>query len=59
LETYKKIGENPKKTSPPIHKYSTLPGPWAKIDKEIAEIFAEYLSEVFSPHNNDQDQEVK
>jgi len=24
-----------------------------------AELFAEYLSEVFSPHNNDQDQEVE
>jgi hypothetical protein len=30
-----------------------------KNDKEIAELFAEYLSEFFSPHNNDQDQEVK
>ena len=49
----------PKKTSLPIRKYSTPPGPWAKSDKEKAELFAEHLSEVFSPHNNDQDQEVK
>jgi len=31
----------------------------SKSDKEKAELFAEYLSEVFSPHNNDQDQEVE
>jgi hypothetical protein len=47
------------KTSPPIRKYSTLPGPWAKRDKGKAEQFAECLSEVLSPHNNDQDQEVE
>ena len=47
------------KTSPPIRKYSTPPGPWSKSDKENAEIFAEHLSEVFSPHNNDEDQEVE
>jgi hypothetical protein len=39
--------------------YSTPPGPWAKSDKEKAELFAEHLSEVFSPNNNDQDQEVE
>jgi hypothetical protein len=49
----------PKTTSPPIHKYATPPGPWAKSDKEKTELFAEHLSVVFSPHNNDQDQEVK
>jgi hypothetical protein len=47
------------KTSPPICKYSTPLGPWAKSDKEKDKLFAEHLSEVFSPHNNDQDQEVK
>jgi len=30
-----------------------------KSDKEKAELFAECLSEVFSPHDNDQDQEVE
>jgi len=40
-------------------KYSTPAGPWAKSDKEEAELFAEYLSEVFFSHNNDQDQEVE
>jgi hypothetical protein len=41
-------------TSPPICKYATPLGPWAKSDKEKAELFAEHLSKVFSPHNNDQ-----
>jgi len=50
---------NPKTTSPPLRKYSTPLGPWAKSDKQKAKLFAEYLSEVFSPHNNDQDQEVE
>jgi hypothetical protein len=30
----------PKTASPPIRKYSTPPGPWAKSDKEKAKIFA-------------------
>ena len=42
-----------------ISNYATPPGPWAKSDKEKAEIFAEHLSEVFSPQNYDQDQEVE
>jgi hypothetical protein len=31
----------------------------AKGDKNKAELLAERLSEVFSPHNNDQDKEVE
>jgi len=54
-----KYMRKPKTTSPPIRKYSTPPGPWAKSDKEKAELFAEHLSKVFSPQNNDQDQKVK
>jgi hypothetical protein len=46
---------NPTSISPPIRKYSTPPGPWAKSDKEKADLYAEHLSEVFSPHNNDPD----
>ena len=38
---------------------STPPGPWAKNDKEKAKLFAEHLSEVFSPHNNDPNPEVE
>ena len=49
----------PKTTSFPIRKYSTHPGPWAKSDKEKAELFAEHLSEVLSPSNNNQGQEVE
>ena len=41
------------------HTKTTPPGPWAKSDKEEAELFAENLSEAFSPHNNDQDQRVE
>jgi len=51
--------KNPETTSPPLRKYSTPPGPWTKGDKEKAELFAEHLSEVFSPHNNDQNQGVE
>ena len=47
--------EKHKTTSPPIRKYSTPPGPWAKNDNEKAELFPEHLFEVFSPHNNDQE----
>jgi hypothetical protein len=43
----------PASTLPPIRKYSTPPGPWAKSVKEKADLFVEHLSEVFSPHNND------
>jgi len=56
LETYKNKGIT-KISSRPIRKYSTPPGPWAKGNK--GKLFAEHLSEVFSPHNNDQDQEVE
>jgi hypothetical protein len=52
LEAYKNRRKHAS-TSPPIRKYSTPPGPWAKRDKEKADLFAEHLSEVFSPHNND------
>jgi len=48
----------PKSTSPSTPKYSTRPGPCVKSDKE-KELFAEHLFEVFSPHNNDQDQEME
>jgi hypothetical protein len=47
------------KTSRPIRKYSSPPGPWAKSDKEKAEVFADQLNKVFSPHKNYQDQEVE
>jgi len=46
-------------SQPPIPKNTTPPGPWAKSDKEKVELFAEHLSEVFNPHNNDRNQEVE
>ena len=54
-----KIKRKPKTSPPPLRKYSTPPGPWAKSDKEKAELFAEHLSKVFPPHINDHDQEVE
>jgi hypothetical protein len=51
--------KKPQTSLPPIPKYSIPPGPWAKSDKEKADLFAEHLSEVFSPHNKDQDQDVE
>jgi len=49
----------PTESQPPIRKNTTPPGPWAKSDKEKADLFAEHLSEVFTPYNNDQNQEVE
>jgi hypothetical protein len=51
--------KTPQTSFPPIRKYSIPPGPWAKSDKEKADLFAEHLSEVFTPHNNDLDQDVE
>jgi hypothetical protein len=51
--------KKPQTLLPPIRKYSISPGPWAKSDKKKADLFAEHLSEVFTPHNSDQDQEVE
>jgi len=51
--------KKPQTSLPPIRKYSIPPEPWAKSDKEKAELFVEHLSEVFSPHNNDQDPDLE
>jgi hypothetical protein len=58
LETHKNK-RKPKTKSPPIRKYSTPPEKKKKTDREKAELLAEHLFDVFSPHNNDQDQEVE
>ena len=42
----------PTESQPPIRKNTIPPGPWAKSDKEKADLFAEHLSEVFTPHNS-------
>jgi len=49
----------PTESQPPIRKNTIPPGPWAKSDKEKADLFAEHLSEVFTPHNNHQNQKVE
>jgi len=49
----------PTESQPPIRKNTTPPEPWAKSDKEKADLFAEHLSEVCTPHYNDQNQEVE
>jgi len=51
--------KKPTASQPPIRKNSTPPGLWTKSDKEKADLFAEHLSEVFSPHNNDPNPEVE
>ena len=51
--------KKPTASQPPIRKNSTPSGPWAKSDKVKADLFAEHLSEVFSPHNNDPNPEVE
>jgi hypothetical protein len=39
----------PQTPHPPVGLNTTPPGPWTKSDKDKAEIFATYLSEVFTP----------
>jgi hypothetical protein len=49
----------PQTSFPPICKYTTPPGPWAKSDNDKADLFADHLFGVFSPHNTDLDQDVE
>ena len=51
--------KTPQTSIPPIRKCSTPPGPWAKSDKQKADLFAEHLPAVFTPHNDDQDQDIE
>ena len=44
---------------PPIRKYTTPPGSWAKSDNKKTDLFANHLLGVFSPHNTDLDQDVE
>jgi len=53
-----KTGENRPNRNPQYAKHNTL-GSWAKSDKGKADLFAEHLSEVFTPYNNDQNHEVE
>jgi hypothetical protein len=44
--------------NPPIRKQSPTPGPWARSNKEMANLFAEHLAEVFTPNDNIHNQEI-
>ena len=54
----KKRGK-PKTTSPHYANIQHLRDHGQKVTRKKAELFAEHLSEVFAPHNNDQDQGVE
>jgi hypothetical protein len=49
----------PQTPNPPIRLKTTPPGPWAKSDKEKAKLFANYLSEVFTPYDQAMDQDIE
>jgi hypothetical protein len=44
--------------NPPIRKQSPTPGPWARSNKEKANLFAEHLAEVFTPNDNIHNHEI-
>jgi hypothetical protein len=48
----------PTAVAAPIRKYTQPPTPWARSDHDKAELFAEYLQEVFTTHDNTPLQEV-
>ena len=47
-----KTRNKPQTPLPPIRKNTTPLGPWAKSDEEKGDLFANYLAEVFTPHDN-------
>ena len=49
----------PQTSFPPIRKYITPPGTWAKSDNEISDLFADRLLRVISPNNTDLNQDVE
>lgn len=53
-----KATAKPTQTNPPIRKNDPTPGPWARSNQEKADLFAEHLAEVFSPHNAEPNQEI-
>ena len=53
-----KSRNKPTTSTPPLRKNTNPPGPWAKNDQEKAELFAEHLTEVFTPLNNNRDLNV-
>ena len=49
----------PQTPNPPIRPNTTPLGPWAKSDKVKADLFANYLSEVFTPYDQALDQDIE
>ena len=49
----------PQTPNPPIRLNSTPPGPWAATDKDKADLFATYLEDVFTPHDQALDQAIE
>jgi hypothetical protein len=50
---------NPQTPNPPIRLNTTPPVPWAKSDNDKAHLFANYLSEVFTPYDQALDQDIE
>ena len=50
-----KSKKKPRTPIPPLRRNMTPPSRWAKSDSEKANLFAEYLAEVFTPHENTPD----
>jgi hypothetical protein len=44
---------------PPIRQYSTPPGPWARSNQEKAELFAKHLTQTYSPHSDESDDDIE
>ena len=53
-----KTSSKPPQVNPPIRKQTPSPGPWARSNQEKADLFAEYLADVFTPNDNTADQTV-
>jgi len=49
----------PQTPNPPIRLNTTPPEPWAKSAKDKAELFATYLSEVFTPYDQAPEQDIE
>jgi hypothetical protein len=48
----------PKEFSPPILTTSNT-GPWARNNKEKSELFPQHFGNIFTPHNEERDQEIE
>jgi len=53
-----KTASKPPQENPPIRKQTPTPGPWVRSNQEKADLFADYLVEVFRPNDATTDQEI-